>query len=85
MPVFVLTYASDEGLEKSTAFVGKRKHLKIVLKAHNKAGSEIENTIALHHGKDLPMMKDGVHFNHVGQFQVGKMTAMAIEEFYEKN
>jgi len=83
MPIFVLTYSNDEGLTKAT-FTGKREHLKIVLMAHNKAGREIENTVTLHHGKNLPMMKDGVHFNHEGQFIVGKMTADAIEAFYQK-
>jgi hypothetical protein len=84
MPVLILTYSSDENLAKVT-LKGKREHLKIVLMAHNKAGREIENTVTIHHGKDLPMMKDGVHFNHEGQFQVGKLTAIAIEEFYKKN
>ena len=80
MPVFVLTYASDEDLAART-FTGKRRYLKTVLLAHNKAGRDIPNTTTVHHGR-LPVEKDGVHFNHEGQVKLGKMTADAVEEFY---
>ncbi|MBT3381281.1 MAG: hypothetical protein HN742_06715 [Lentisphaerae bacterium] len=80
MPVFVLTYASDEDLAKKT-LTGKRKHLKTVLMAHNKAGRDIPNTTTIHHGK-LPTNADGIHFNTEGQIKLGKMTAAAVEAFY---
>jgi len=81
MPVFVLTYASDEDLAAKT-LTGKRKYLKPVLMAHNRAGRDIPNTITVLHGQ-LPMEKDGVHFNHEGQITLGKMTAAAIADFYK--
>jgi len=81
MPVFVLTYLSDEELATRTS-TGKRKYLKPVLMAHNRAGRDIHNTITVHHGK-LPVEKDGVHFNHEGQIILGKMTADAVERFYK--
>jgi len=80
--VFVLTYLSDEDLAKARASSGKRKYHKTVLMAHNKAGRDIPNTTTVHHGK-LPVEKDGVHFNHEGQVKLGKMTADAVEAFYE--
>lgn len=81
MPVFVLTYASDEDLAKKT-LTGKRKYIKTVLMAHNKAGRDIPNCTTVLHGQ-LPKEKDGVHFNHEGQVKLGKMTADAVEEFYK--
>jgi len=84
MPVFILTYASDEDLEKSEKLSsGKRKYLKPVLMAHNKAARDIPKTTTIHHGSDLPKEKDGVHFNHEGQMTLGKMAADAVEKFYK--
>lgn len=80
MPVFVLTYASDEDLAAKT-LTGKRKYLKTVLMAHNRAGRDIPDTTTVLHGQ-LPKEKDGVHFNHEGQIKLGKMTADAVEAFY---
>jgi len=82
MPVFVLTYLSDADLAKREPSVGKRKYLKTVLMAHNRAGRDIPSTTTVHHGK-LPVEKDGVHFNCEGQIELGKMTADAVEAFYE--
>jgi hypothetical protein len=82
MPVFVLTYASDEELAEVT-LTGKRKNLKAVLMAHNRAGRDIPSTTTVLHGQ-LPKQEDGVHFNHEGQIALGKMTATAIAEFYKE-
>ncbi len=86
MPAFVLTYASDEDLNKLSAegtATGKRAHLGIVLKAQNRAARDISKTVTVHHGK-LPLV-DAVHFNHEGQITLGKMTADAVVAFYKKN
>ena len=84
MPVFVLTNASDEDLEKAKEKIAanKRKYLKPVLMAHNRAGRDIPKTTTVHHG-DLPKGSDGVHFNHDGQMALGKMAADAVEKFYK--
>lgn len=84
LPVFVLTYASDEDLAKATGDTGKRKFIRTVLAAHNRAGRDISNTTVVHHGK-LPVQKDGVHFNHEGQVKLGKMTADAVSKAYDAN
>jgi lysophospholipase L1-like esterase len=83
MPVFVLTYLNDEDLdEKAKTAQPKRKYIGAVLKAHNRAGREIPDTVTVHHGK-LPTMPDGIHFNAEGQITLGKMAADAVEEFYD--
>ena len=69
MPVFVLTYASDEVLAPITLAKSEKK----VLMAHNRAGRDIPNTVTVHHGR-LPLV-DAVHFNTEGQIMLGKMTA----------
>ena len=71
---------SDDDLAKAKE--SKRKYLKTILMAHNKAGREIANATTVHHGK-LPCAKDGVHFNHDGQVKLGKMTAEAVGEFHK--
>jgi hypothetical protein len=81
LPVFVLTYMSDEDLAKIETPAGKRPHLRTVLMAHNRAGRELPNVTTVHHGR-LPVREDGVHFNAEGQIQLGKLTASAVEEFY---
>ena len=52
--------------------------------AHNRAGQEIPNVVTLHPG-ELPISEDGVHTNAEGQKIIGKVTATAVEEFYEAN
>ena len=80
MPAFVLTYLSDEELNKLSADTfGKRAHIGTVMKAQNRAARDIPNTVTVHHGK-LPLV-DAVHFNHEGQVTLGKMTADAVEAF----
>ena len=80
MPVFVLTYLNDKDLaEKAKIFTGKLKYLMPILKAHNRAGRDIPNTVTVLHGK-LPLV-DAVHFNTKGQLTLGKMTASAVKKF----
>lgn len=84
LPAFILTYLSDEELNKLSAdTTGKRAHIGTVMKALNRTGRDIPNTVTVHHGK-LPLV-DAVHFNHEGQITLGKMTADAVEAFYKKN
>ena len=82
LPVFVLTYVTDEELLKIENPGGKRRYLKQVLLAHNNAGRDIAGVTTVHHGR-LPVGKDGVHFNAEGQIKLGKMTASAVEAFYK--
>lgn len=82
LPVFVLTYLTDEELSKLEQPGGKRRYLKQVLLAHNKAGEDIAGVATVHHGR-LSVGKDGVHFNAEGQIKLGKMTASAVEMFYK--
>ena len=83
MPVFVLTYASDVDLDKKNtkAFTEKYKYIMHVLKAHNRAGRDIPNTVTVLHGK-LPLV-DAVHYNTEGQLTLGKMTSSAVKKFYK--
>ena len=82
LPVFVLTYLTDKELLKIEQPGGKRRYIKQVLLAHNKAGRDIAGVTTVHHGR-LPVGKDGVHYNAEGQIKLGKMTADAIEKFYK--
>lgn len=85
MPAFVLNYVNDETLDKLSAEISanKRAYLGIVLKAQNRAGIEIPNTVTIHHGQ-LPLV-DAVHFNFEGQLTLGKMTADAVKAFNKKD
>jgi|GEM_PF-1089574 len=84
LPTVVLTYLNDEKLDKAhkemagNKQAAKRAHLIQVLKAHNRAGRDIPNTVTVHHGA-LPLV-DAVHFNHEGQITLGKMAADAVEK-----
>ena len=62
--------------------LARRPHYLTVLMEQNRVGREISNAIAMSHGT-LPLMADGVHYNAEGQIKLGKITADAIEEFYE--
>ena len=80
LPVFVLTYMTDEELLKSVRPGGKRRYLKQILLAHNHAGRDISGVTTVRHGR-LAVRQDGVHLNAEGQIKLGKMTASAVEDF----
>ena len=81
MPVFILTPLSDEDLAKKT-FADKYKCLMLILRAQNRAGRDIPNTVTVVHGMDLPLVEKR-HYNTEGQLTLVKMTAYAVEEFYK--
>ena len=82
LPVLVLTYLSDEDLEKIEQPSGRRRYIKQVLQAHNQAGRDIPGVTAVHHGR-LPGENDGINFNAEGQLKLGKMAADAIQKIYD--
>jgi len=60
----------------------RRAHIGTVLMAHNRAGRELSHVVTLHHGR-LLVREDGVHFNAEGQIKLGKVTASAVEDYYQ--
>ncbi len=74
----LVSYMSD--LPKAKKLSG-RPYIATVIMAQNRAGREIPNVVNVHHGK-LPVGEDGIHLNAEGQIKLGKITASAIEKFY---
>ncbi len=75
----LVSYMSD--LPKARKLSARYPYIATVIMAQNRAGREISDVVNVHHGK-LPVGKDGVHLNAEGQIKLGKITASAIEKFY---
>lgn len=76
----VLAHLNQSRLRK---MFGERPYVAAVIAAQNSAGRELKNVATLHPG-DLPRIGDGNnHINAEGQIKLGKITASAIEKFYE--
>ena len=81
----VLTYVDDHGLLKTAnPRVKKQRYLATVISAQNRAGRELPNVTTLYPGR-LPIGVDGVHYSSDGYIKLGKITASAIEKFYQTN
>jgi hypothetical protein len=79
----VLSYIDDKGLlQNETPVVKKRRYMTSVISAQNRAGRELPNVTTLYPGR-LPIGNDGVHYSSEGYITLGKVTASAVEEFYE--
>lgn len=52
-------------------------------RAQNRAGREIANVTTIYPGT-LPRAADGVHFNAEGYLRLGKITASAVKDYYQK-
>jgi hypothetical protein len=77
-----LSYIDDNGLLKTAKpTVKKRRYMATVIAAQNRAGRELPNVTTLYPGK-LPI-GDGVHYSSEGYLMLGKMTASAVEQFYQ--
>jgi hypothetical protein len=78
----VLSYLYDKDLPKARKLGRGSPYIGTVIMAHNRAGREIPNVSTVYPGK-LPISEDGVHTNAEGQMKLGKVTASAVEEFFE--
>jgi len=77
----VLSYIDDNDLLKTAKpAVKKQRYLATVISAQNRAGRELSNVTTFYPGK-LP--RDGVHYNSEGYLMLGKITASAVEQFYQ--
>jgi hypothetical protein len=75
----LLSYLEENG---SLRTFGKRPYIANVIMAQNRAGRDIPNVTTIYPGA-LPKGADGIHYNSEGYIMLGKITASAIEEFYE--
>jgi len=81
----VLSYVDEKGLFKNEKpVVKKQRYLATVISAQNRAGRELPNVTTLYPGK-LPIGDDGVHYSSEGYITLGKVTASAIEAYYQAN
>ena len=78
----LLSYINDLDLAEARKLRGRRPYIATVIMAQNRAGREIPNVITLYPGK-LPIGADGIHDSSEGYIKLGKITASAVEEFYE--
>jgi hypothetical protein len=61
--------------------LGRRPHIMTVFLAQNRVGRDIPDATTVHHG-ELPLLDDGIHINAEGMITLGKISASAVEEFY---
>lgn len=79
----VLTHLNEASPARLRKPFGKRPYIAAVIAAQNRAGRELLNVTTIYPG-DLPRIGGGNnHINADGQIQLGKITASAVEDFYQ--
>jgi Carbohydrate esterase, sialic acid-specific acetylesterase len=82
LPVFVLTYFDEAGIEIHRELVEKLRPNGLPLYVSQaKVSDYLKNAFPVFHGL-LPTIFDQVHFNTEGQITLGKMTAAAVANYY---
>lgn len=83
LPVEVLLkFLNDASLAKLRQLFGKRPYIAGVIAAQNRAGREISEVTTLFPGQ-LPKGPDGTHYTAEGYITLGKLTATAVEDYYQ--
>jgi hypothetical protein len=78
----VLGYLNESSVSKLRKTAGKRPYIATVIAAQNRAGRDIPNVVTIYPGS-LPKGADGTHYSSEGYITLGKMTASAVETFYQ--
>ncbi|MDF1756150.1 MAG: sialate O-acetylesterase [Verrucomicrobiales bacterium] len=82
LPVFVLTYFNEAGLEEHRKILDKvRPNAYPLYLSKARVADYLDNAFPVYHGR-LPTVIDQVHFNTEGQLMLGKMTAQAVSQYY---
>lgn len=84
LPVFVLTYFDEVGLEEHRKLLDKvRPNALPLYLSKARVATYIDNAYPVFHGR-LPTKIDQVHFDTEGQLMLGKMTAQAVKRYYDE-
>jgi len=81
LPLFIATYYDieiAENLYNHSDYYKDREAALDIIKAHNMAAIEIDNTYVIHHG-NLPVLNDGVHFTTESLIKLGYLFAQEVE------
>jgi len=82
LPVFVLTYFDEAGIEEHRKILEKvRPNALPLYLSKARVSSYLDNAYPVFHGK-LPTKIDQVHFDTRGQVMLGEMTAGAVTEYF---
>ena len=79
----LLQFLNDASLAKLRQLSGKRPYIAGVIAAQNRAGREIAEVTTLFPGQ-LPKGPDGTHYTAEGYITLGKLTANAVEDYYQE-
>jgi len=63
--------------------LGKRRHIGNVILAKNRVARDIPNVTTLYF-PEMPRLKDNVHYNSEGYVMMGKITATAVQKYYQE-
>ncbi|HEC42441.1 MAG TPA: hypothetical protein ENI20_06395 [Bacteroides sp.] len=78
----ILSFMNEKDASELRKSTGKRPYITTVIAAQNRAGREIPKVTTLYPGR-LPIGADGTHYSSQGYIMLGKITASAIEEYYQ--
>jgi lysophospholipase L1-like esterase len=78
----LLEFLNDASPAKRRQLSGKRPYIAGVIAAQNRAGREIAEVTTLFPGQ-LPKGPDGTHYTAEGYITLGKLTATAVEDYYQ--
>jgi len=79
----LLKFLNDASPAKRRQLSGKRPYIAGVIAAQNRAGREIAEVTTLFPGQ-LPKGPDGTHYTAEGYITLGKLTATAVEDYYQE-
>lgn len=78
----LLKFINDASLAKLRQLFGKRPYIAGVVAAQNRAGREISDVVNLYPGQ-LAKGADGTHYSAEGYITLGKITATAVQEYFQ--
>ncbi|MGI9441091.1 MAG: sialate O-acetylesterase [Rubripirellula sp.] len=78
----LLKFLNDASLAKLRQLSGKRPYIVGVVAAQNRAGREISEVTTLFPGP-LPKGADGTHYTAEGYITLGKITATAVQDYFQ--